>query len=120
MPVPSGFSDFAERIPGGFLIYQADGDERILLANSTLAAMFGCSGTEDFLAFVGGSFRGLVHPDDLDAVERSVASQIAQSEARTDHVVFRIRRKDGREAWVAGYGHLASAGQEGGLCYCSL
>ena len=30
-------------LPGGFFIYEADGDEQILFADMNIIAMFGCS-----------------------------------------------------------------------------
>ena len=34
--------NFLDEIPGGFLIYYADGDEEILYANTALLRIFGC------------------------------------------------------------------------------
>lgn len=58
--------------PGGFFIYHADGNEELIYANTAMVSIFGCDSREDFEACVGNSFRGLVHPEDLEQVEQSI------------------------------------------------
>ena len=55
---------FMEEIPGGFMVYRADGDERIVYANMGLLRIFRCESWERFQELTGGSFRGVVHPED--------------------------------------------------------
>jgi len=58
-----------DEMPGGFFIYHADGDEEIIYANKALLRMFQCDTMEEFRHLTGNSFKGLVHPDDLEDVE---------------------------------------------------
>ena len=67
-------------MPGGFFIYRADGNEDLLYANTALLRIFGCETFAELCALTGGSFRGLVHPDDLDAIEESIWHQIKNSQ----------------------------------------
>ena len=97
---------FMDEMPGGFLIYYASGDERIVYANQGLLHIFQCSTFREFLDLTGGSFRGLVHPDDLDGVEDSIRQQIAASQYDLDYVEYRITRKDGAIRWIEDYGHF--------------
>ncbi len=97
---------FMDEIPGGFLIYYASGDERIVYANQGLLHIFQCSTFREFLDLTDGSFRGLVHPDDLDGVEDSIRQQIAASQYDLDYVEYRITRKDGAIRWIEDYGHF--------------
>lgn len=97
---------FMDEMPGGFLIYYADEGEEIIYANKALLRLFKCSTMKEFREWTGNSFRGLVHPDDLDAVEESIEQQIAGSQNDLDYVEYRITRKDGEVRWVEDYGHF--------------
>ena len=92
-------------MPGGFFVYHADGDERLVYANDACCRIFGCDTLDEFKDLTGYTFPGLVHPDDIDAVERSIASQIAASAYDMDYVEYRIVRRDGAERWIEDYGH---------------
>ncbi len=52
--------NFMERMPGGFLIYYADGDEEIIYANRATRQMFQCENIEEFREMTGNSFRGKI------------------------------------------------------------
>ena len=93
-----------QRMPGGFFIYRATGDEKLLYANDVLIDIFGCKTLDEFKELTGFSFRGMVHPDDLDEVEKSIAEQIATDERNIDYVEYRIIRKDGTIRWLDDYG----------------
>ena len=64
--------EIIDEMPGGFFIYRAGGEEEILYANAALLRILGCAGREEFCALTGNSFRGMVHPEDLEEVERSM------------------------------------------------
>ena len=86
---------FMDEMPGGFLIYYADGDEEIIYANKGLLRIFQCATMSEFRELTGNSFKGIVHADDLDRVEDSIKKQIAASRYDLDYVEYRIRRRDG-------------------------
>lgn len=67
-----------DKMPGGFFIYRADGDEEIVYINKAMLRIFNCDTMEEFKAITGNSFRGIVHPDDLDEVEKSIEQQSAK------------------------------------------
>lgn len=112
--------EFLDQVPGGFLIYRAEGNEDILFANAALVHMFGCDTEEEFRAYTGNSFRGIVHPDDYRAVSDSIATQIARSQIDLDYVEYRIRRKDGVIRWIEDYGHYIRNKTLGGIFYVFL
>lgn len=99
------FKKFLDEIPGGFLIYRAD-DQQIIYANRAVYSIFGCTTAEEFKAITGNTFSGMVHPDDLDEVEKSIAEQIAASSDNLDYVEYRITDKNGVTRWVEDYGHF--------------
>lgn len=108
---------FMEEMPGGFFIYQADRKERILFANMALIRMFRCNTRKEFRALTQNSFRGMVHPEDLEAVEESIVRQIASSQYDLDYVEYRIISKDGQIRWVEDYGHFVHTDSVGDIFY---
>ena len=95
-----------EQMPGGFFIYRANGNEDILYANHALLQIFNCGDMKEFRELTGNSFRGLVHPDDLEQVEKSIWEQIANNQNDLDYVQYRIIQKGGAIRWVEDYGHF--------------
>ena len=69
----------SEGLPGGFFIYHADGDEELIYINDAMLRIFGCDTREEFRELTGYTFRGIVHPEDIDKVEASIRFQIADS-----------------------------------------
>ena len=116
----SAFAHFLDEMPGGFLIYHAEPGEKIIYANQALLHIFRCDTMEQFRAFTGNSFRGLVHPGDLDAVEKSITDQIASSQFDLDYVEYRIFRLDGAIRWLQDYGHYVHTDTVGGIFYVFL
>ena len=97
---------FMDEMPGAFFIYHADDDEKIIYANQALLRLFQCDTIEEFQELTGNSFKGIVHPDDLEAVEKSIYEQIASSQFDLDYIEYRIICKDGSIRWIEDYGHF--------------
>lgn len=93
-------------MPGGFFIYHADSEEELLYANKGMLRIFGCNTEEEFRNLTGYTFKGMVHPDDIDLVKESITKQIADSVYDLDYVEYRIVRKDGSVRCVEDYGHF--------------
>ncbi|MDO4493946.1 MAG: transporter substrate-binding domain-containing protein [Clostridia bacterium] len=93
--------------PCGWLIYEATGREKIRFADAVVTELFGCQNHGEFIDYVGGSFRNMVHPDDLARVETEIAAQTEGSETAVDRVRYRIVRKDGAVRMVDDIGHKA-------------
>ncbi len=111
---------FMDEMPGGFLIYQAGGEERILYANMALVRIFRCDTREEFRALTGNTFPGMIHPEDLPAVEKSIAEQISISQYDLDYVEYRILTKDGEVCWIEDYGHFVRTRSVGDIFYVFL
>lgn len=93
-------------VPAGFFIYNAVGNEEIRYADENVIALFGCDGIEDFRAHTGNSFRGMVHPEDLDKIESNILAQTFNSGKRHDYVRYRIITKQGSVRYMEDFGHL--------------
>ena len=80
--------------------------------------IFGCQTKDDFLQLTGGTFQGMVHPDDFDTIQASIDMQIdAENSDGMDHVIYRITRKDGEVRWVDDYGHFSHSDDYGDIYY---
>ena len=109
--------ELGRHMPGGFFNYRAEAPEELLYANKACFDIFGCNGPEDFKALTGYTFKGLVYPEDYEAISSSISEQIDKNEDNMDYVEYRIRRKDGQLRWVDDYGHYTVTEQYGGVCY---
>lgn len=112
-------SEVSENLPGAFLIYRADPqDDTLLFANRELIQLAGCSDLEDFMAFSGGRFRNLVHPEDYEAAEKSIWEQInAAQDGNNDYIRFRFARKDGSYHDVLDHGRIVESRHYGKVFY---
>lgn len=101
---------FLDRMPGGLFRYRADGTEEIDYVSRGLLDIMGCD-EEEFRSFTGNSFRGLVHRDDIERVEKEIAEQIAVGDE--DKVSYRVLRPDGTVRWLEDWGRhvVDSCGQ---------
>lgn len=106
-----------DEMPGGFFIYHADGNEDLIYANNAIPRLFNCESLEEFRELTGNSFKGIVHPEDLEAVEESIKEQIAQSRYDLDYVEYRIIQKGGEIRWVDDYGHFVRSKYAGDVFY---
>lgn len=104
-------------MPGGFFIYRSSGSEDLLYANAAILKIYGCSSLDEFKKLTGYTFKGMIHPDDYEATERSINEQITSSSENFDYVEYRIIRKDGSVRWVDDYGHYTETEAYGGIYY---
>ncbi len=109
--------EFMEEMPGGFLMYYADADGQIIYANRALQRMYGCNTLKQFRKFTGNAFRGMVHPEDWEAVMQSIDGQLADSHCHLDYVEYRMRRLDGELRWIEDYGYLVRSESIGNIFY---
>ena len=113
----SSIEKFAEGLPGGFFIYKAYDDEELIYANSMMVEIFGCKDLDDFREYVGNSFRGIVYPDDYILTNHSINIQVKTDKVNYDHVLYRIKRKDGQIRWLNDYGWLTELEGYGKVFY---
>lgn len=72
--------------PCGCFVYEASGDEKIFYADETVIHIFGCRNYMEFNKYVGGSFKTMVHPDDIERVEGEISEQFYKSDDNIDRV----------------------------------
>ena len=109
--------EIGRHMPGGFFIYKADGEGELLYANRVVTDLYACPDMDSFRSLTGGTFRGMVHPEDYETVSHSISSQIEGSEEQLDYVEYRIVRRDGQVRWVDDYGHYTETDAYGGIFY---
>ncbi len=101
-----GVDSILSMIPGGFFIYADNDTEKILSVNEMLLSIFECETVDEFTELTGGSFKGIVYPDDYEEVRKSIYEQISTSTNNMDYVKYRIATKTGKVKYVRDYGHL--------------
>ncbi|MCR5743324.1 MAG: EAL domain-containing protein [Lachnospiraceae bacterium] len=119
------FADFSkhymknsfESMPGGFFVYRADGDEEILYANQNVLDIFECENEEQFKEYTNGSFKGLVHKDDIEEAEKNIWTQIENKSDNFDHIYYRIITRRGKIRYIEDFGRLVNDPEEGRLFY---
>ena len=116
----SVIQEIGRHMPGGFFIYQAAQPEALLYANEAVFSIFGCDDLADFKKLTGYTFRGMLHPEDYEAVSAQIARLISDSGEKMDYVEYRIIRKDGAVRWVDDYGHYTETDAYGGIYYVFL
>lgn len=97
---------FLDEVSCGILIYQADDSHQTLYANSGLIRIFQCKSTIEFQEFTGNSFQGMVHPDDLNTVDKRIHVQASTEHDHSGCVVYRICCRDNSIRWVENYSHM--------------
>ncbi len=112
--------EIGRHMPGGFLIYKAEKPGELLYANHAVYRIFGCDNGEEFHALTGGTFKGMLHPEDFETVSKSIEEQVEGDEAQMDYTEYRIIRKDGAVRWVDDYGHYTLTEAYGGIYYVFL
>lgn len=107
---------FGEYMPGGFFIYRADEKKELVYANKAACDIYGCKDLEEFKAFTGFTFEGMIHPDDYRRMA-SITDQIKENQSDLDFVQYRIIRKDGEVRWLNEYGHYMKYDEQNSIYY---
>lgn len=106
-----------DKMPVGFFIYRAHAGEEILYANTAVLKLFECDTFNEFLEITGGSFKGIVYPDDYENVEKDINRQIGNNPGNFDHINFRIRTKGGKVEYIEDYGYYVNEPDIGPIFY---
>ncbi len=93
-------------LPGGFFIYDADGDLQVYFADQNVISLYGCNDIDDFREHVGNSFKGMVYPEDYAKIQNDINAQTFGIEKKHDYVRYRIVTKQGEVRYVEDFGHL--------------
>ena len=112
-------NEVAEGIPGGFLSYHSDGNLELISFNHELIQMFGCETAEEFREYVGNSFKGIVHPNDFERVQKSIDFQLTPDNDII-YVEYRIKSKDGNIKYIKNYGRHVITQSYGDIFYIFL
>ncbi len=109
-----------DSMPGGVLVYKANEEEEILYANHATLTIFECSSFDEFMELSEGSFKKMVHPDDIELVESDIENQIITGIDKFDHVNYRIITKNKKVRYLEDYGKLVEHPSLGLLYYVFL
>ncbi len=95
----------------GYFIYDADEEGKITYADEITATLFGCATVEEFMEYSGGTFKGMVPPEDYERLLNTIKKQLRQSAKDIDMIDYHIIRKDGEIRQVKDIGYCAFNGE---------
>ncbi|MGN1382814.1 MAG: EAL domain-containing protein [Eubacterium sp.] len=99
------FKEYGNRLPGGYLLYRARGDEEILYANDELIRMFDCHSEEEFFHLTNKSFKGIVSPEEYEEAEETIWTQINSNHYHLDTLSYHINTAEGRRKEIDDFGY---------------
>lgn len=97
-----------ENMPGGGLIYEAEGDGRILAVNHKLLEIFECADRAEFDALTEGTFAGMILKEDRAEALSSIWDQQNARMDSMNYVGYRIETKSGRIRYVENFGKVCA------------
>ncbi|MCR4650164.1 MAG: EAL domain-containing protein [Lachnospiraceae bacterium] len=100
---------YYDALPGGVFAYKADDSERIIYANEEVVSIFGCADFDEFVEYTGGTFSGMIYPDDYENVHNNISEQRKVHDNYFEHISYRIRSKNGDVRYVEEYGRLSGS-----------
>ncbi len=107
-------------MPGGFMVYKGSGNGEILYVNKALISMYECENKEDFMLLTGGTYKGMIYPEDLPQVEEGIRRQLERHDDRFDRLNYRIRTRSGSIKHVEDFGRYSEETSEGLICYAFI
>lgn len=115
-----GAESILSMMPGGFFIYANNESEKLLTVNETLLTIYECDNLDEFLELTGGTFKGMVHPEDYERITNSINEQIERNDTDMDFVQYRIITKTGKIKYIRDYGKLIRNDNDTDLYYVFL
>jgi len=112
--------DLSAGLPVAVLIYRDNAEEEILFGTAPLFRLFDCANMEEFMDYTGGTFRNMVHPDDIEEVEKSIAQQIQKNSNQIDYAAYRIITKTGKIRQIYDIGRRVHNPYYGDIFYVVL
>ena len=94
-----------EMAPGSIVTFYADGNLELIRMNHHLIELLGCDSVEDVLGFYHGSFREIVHVDDLPALVEFL-QVLSSSPGHVAYTYFRAKTKEGVDLNVVAHGKV--------------
>ena len=109
--------DIAENVPGAIVVHRAGGEGDILFANDELIDMFECEGLDDFMSHTGGTFKGIVHPEDQPRVYEELTRIGLDEVGEKNFSNYRVLTKTGNIKHIADNGRLVTVKDVGKVFY---
>lgn len=110
--------DIAENVPGAILVHRVGENGDILFANDELIEMFECDSLSDFMAYTGGTFRGIVLAEDGPRVYEELVAQVGIDQVGAKNFSnYSIKTKRGKIRHVAHNGRLVDIENVGKVFY---
>ncbi len=110
------FRDVTSGLPGAVLICGTSGDGEVFFASRETVGLLDCSTYDEFVDYVSGCFKGIVHPADVDDAVNALAQKLTE-EGASAVIKYRIRTKKGAVKRVVQRSKLVLSKYFGELIY---
>lgn len=107
----------SDSLPGGMMGGYIEEDFPFYFINRQMLHYLGYETEEEFVKDIGGLVKNCMHPDDQEAVDKSVMEQLGQADGYV--VEYRMKKKDGSYIWVHDMGRKVIA-EDGRLAINSV
>lgn len=109
MNTPGKFQElhsFYDTLPSGICLFTTQGSEQILFVNPGFLSLYSCTTEEEFQFLTGGTFQGMVDPEDYQPLETLGQKAAAVSHQETGmtqiYLTFRIKTREGHFRRIEG------------------
>ena len=114
-------SDITANSPAAFLVCQADPNAKLYYASRSLVKTFGCSDYRELTKVSGGSFLGLLAPEEAETMREYIRAFLEKAAPGTeDFRRLRCLRKDGEAIYLLGHARVVKNANYGALLYIEL
>lgn len=114
-----GPEDFLAFFPVGFLRCSCQNGGAVDFVSQGILDLFACESREAFFALTGGTFAGMIFPEDYDETVKTLEAQL-KSGLSDCTAEFRIQRKDKEIRWAEGRCRLVMGTEGQNFFYCAL
>ena len=114
-------SDITTNSPTAFLVCQADLNAKLYYASRSLVRTLGCSDYWDLTTLCGGTFAGLLAPEERASMTEPIRLFLATAKPGTeDFRRLRYTKKDGSTIWLLSRARVVANSNYGRLLYMGL
>lgn len=113
-------SSFTDRMEGGAFVFSADEKHTLLYVNDNLVRLFECVDPDDLMAYVNGSFDGMIQDPDPTLIRKEIDTQVENSINGSGYVFFNILTKNGNVRRIVNHWTLVYDDDRGDIFYATL
>ena len=112
--------DFINNMPGGAFVYRAGENNEIIYVNQEMIRLLECDDFDDFMAYTGGTFEGIVNDATFGIVKNQIEIRREEQDCCSGYVFYSSNTKKGNVRRIVNHWSYVQDEQEGGLFYNNI